>query len=64
MKCLCGYEYVKNIDEVKGDESFIDITLTNDIEFQIYKGRGEYEKVYLKACPKCHTVKMTDWLSN
>jgi hypothetical protein len=62
MKCVCGYEHVDSIDEKKGDESFIEITLSNDVEFRVYKGMGEHEKVFLKACPKCHTVKMTDWL--
>jgi hypothetical protein len=64
MKCLCGYEYVSNFDEQanKGDEAFIEIELSNSIQMQIYKGMGDYEKVSLKACPKCKTVKMASWL--
>lgn len=63
MKCLCGYEYLNRFDgETIGDEAFIDITLSNSIKLQIYKGMGDYEDVQLKACPKCKAVRMTTWL--
>ena len=59
MECVCGYKYEIDWTDnegrvIKGDEEFIyidcHVTIREDFEDK---------KVYLHACPKCGTVKMT-----
>jgi hypothetical protein len=72
VKCVCGYEYkrislgveLNEIAENVGDEPFIEFTLSNDIKLQARNKMGEYEEVFLLACPKCHTVVFTDYSGN
>lgn len=66
MKCICGYEHESGLDDggdwndnLKGDEEFI---LIKGVTFYKRTGIVSLEKkIYLKACPKCHTVKISDY---
>lgn len=65
MKCVCGYEHEGGVDEkgnwnnyLKGDKEFIRITGST---FKIPDDGSYHREVYLFACPKCSTVKMSKW---
>lgn len=69
MKCpACGYRYIepdKDSETFKyisdGNESFVDISFSDDGEVAAYiEGRGFY-RVYFKACPKCNCVQIDKW---
>ncbi len=68
MKCqACGYEYEKdwvngNFTVTNGDDKFIGISLSNDIQVKNDTRENQYTYEYptlkLYACPKCGTVKI------
>ena len=63
MKCICGYEQLEDYEtedgKAVGDEKFVRIDCFGKA-FETDKSTGsyigEYEKVHLYGCPKCHTV--------
>lgn len=75
MKCVCGYEYEEDWDYstkpakrtiAKGDKPFIRLNLSNQITVtkdnpEIMEPWRTAETVGLHVCPKCGTVRISDY---
>lgn len=66
MKCICGYERLKDYqnDGVEvGDKDFIEVNGSFTVKEEDYRGESIRE-VDLCACPKCQTIRLVysyDW---
>jgi DNA-directed RNA polymerase subunit M/transcription elongation factor TFIIS len=57
MRCVCGYEYSNDPDDLKVDEKFVRLRLIVAPETTAYDPYRDTSHDALFACPKCGTVR-------